>query len=72
MFKVNDTKLNWRKNFSILELLEEINDNEEILPLKGNAQIITVNNEILSSLEKNDYIIKKYDAIRIIPLAGGG
>lgn len=72
MFKVNKIEVKWRENFSIEELLEEVKENKEILSVFGYSQIIVVNDEILSSIDKNNYIINKGDEIKIMPLLGGG
>ena len=72
MFKVNGIEMKWKNSFSIGELLQEIKDNKEILPLAGYVQIVIVNGEILSSVGKNDYIINMNDEIKILPLMGGG
>lgn len=72
MIRVNNYEMKWRENLSIGELLEEIKENKEILKIIGHGQIIIVNDEILSSINKNDYIINENDEIKIIPLMGGG
>lgn len=72
MLKVNGFEMKWRENFSIAELLEEIKNNKDVLPITGYTNLVIVNNEVLSSLNKYEYIIKKDDHITILPLMGGG
>lgn len=72
MFKLNGFDVELKENLSIGELLEEVKENKDLLPIYGHGQIIIVNGDILSSINKNNYIINEGDDIRIMPLMGGG
>lgn len=73
MIKINQIKIEYSKDLSIGDILEQFKNDPAIVNPIGKSKIIILNGKIISN--KKDYqnmILNDEDEIKVIPMAGGG
>lgn len=73
MIKINEINIEYRKDLSIGDILEQFKNDPAIVNPIGKSQIIILNGKIISNKENYQNMkLNNGDEIKVIPMAGGG
>lgn len=72
MIEINKVLTPWKEDYTIGMMYEDLKNDRRVFKYSGHGMIVIVNNRVLGSERKRDYVIQDGDVIKIIQPSGGG